>query len=167
MRRTKSLLILMFACLLLATGCGGPKQGSLERADGKESTTSELDTGDGTSTTETTDSAVDQGGEAKGEDSGTEPAGKVTMIDIDVAGDEFRFVKDELKLKPGTYKIRSKNPSSVEHNIAVEGDGVDEEGELVTDGAISEVTVTLKAGEYEFYCTPHRSIGMKGKLIVA
>ena len=45
---------------------------------------------------------------------------------------------------------------------------IDEETKTVT-GAKSDVTVDLKAGEYEFYCNlaqDDRCRGMKGKLVV-
>jgi uncharacterized cupredoxin-like copper-binding protein len=68
----------------------------------------------------------------------------------------------------GAVKIRSKNDSSVDHNIAVQGQGVDEKGPVVKDGATSEVDVDLDAGEYTFYCSVpgHRQGGMEGKLTV-
>ena len=69
---------------------------------------------------------------------------------------------------PGTVKLASPNESSVPHNIAIEGGGLDEEGEVVTGGGVSEITVELKAGEYTFYCSVpgHREGGMLGKLTV-
>jgi uncharacterized cupredoxin-like copper-binding protein len=68
----------------------------------------------------------------------------------------------------GAVKIRSKNDASVDHNIAVQGQGVDEKGPVVKDGGTSEVDVDLKAGEYTFYCSVpgHRQGGMEGKLTV-
>lgn len=89
------------------------------------------------------------------------------VITIDVKPGTLTFEKDELIVPAGKVTLKSKNPDAVEHNIAVEGDGVDEEGELVSNGGVSEVTVELKAGKtYEFYCTPHRSAGMKGTITV-
>ncbi len=69
---------------------------------------------------------------------------------------------------PGSVKLSSPNDSNVPHNIAIEGGGLDEKGEVVQGGGVSEITVELKAGEYMFYCSVpgHREGGMLGKLTV-
>ena len=68
----------------------------------------------------------------------------------------------------GPLTLNSKNASSTPHNIALEGSGVNEEGPVVQGGDTSTVKVTLKAGEYTFYCSVpgHREGGMEGKLTV-
>jgi plastocyanin len=68
----------------------------------------------------------------------------------------------------GPVKIISKNDESIDHNIAVEGTGVDEKGPVVKNGATSEVDLDLDPGEYTFYCSVdgHREGGMEGKLTV-
>lgn len=60
------------------------------------------------------------------------------------------------------------NPSSETHNISIEGNGVDERGELVGEGETSRVTVVLEPSEYTFYCSVplHRDGGMEGTLTV-
>ena len=65
-------------------------------------------------------------------------------------------------------EIDSKNESTTPHDIAVEGGGVNEKGETVSGGGISKVSVSLKAGEYTYYCSlpGHREGGMEGKLTV-
>lgn len=68
----------------------------------------------------------------------------------------------------GPLEITSPNESSVPHNIAVEGNGVDEVGPVVQDGGVSEVEVDLEPGNYAFYCSVpgHREGGMEGELAV-
>jgi mono/diheme cytochrome c family protein len=68
----------------------------------------------------------------------------------------------------GALTLRSPNESAVDHNIAVEGGGLDERGPVVKNGGVSEVEVDLEAGEYTFYCSVpgHREGGMAGKLTV-
>ena len=68
----------------------------------------------------------------------------------------------------GQLKIESPNDSSVEHDIALEGNGVDEKGDVVSNGGVSEFDVDLDAGEYTFYCSVegHREGGMEGTLTV-
>ncbi len=68
----------------------------------------------------------------------------------------------------GALTINSVNASSIPHNIALEGGGVDEQGEVVQDGGTSTVEVDVEPGEYEFYCSVpgHREGGMVGTLTV-
>jgi len=70
--------------------------------------------------------------------------------------------------QPGTVKVESKNEASIDHDIAIEGNGVNDKGEVVNNGGTSEVDVDLKAGDYTFYCSVpgHREGGMEGKLTV-
>jgi uncharacterized cupredoxin-like copper-binding protein len=69
---------------------------------------------------------------------------------------------------PGQLTIDSQNEASIPHNIALEGDGVDEVGPEVTGGGTSEIEVDLQPGEYTFYCSVpgHREGGMEGTLTV-
>jgi plastocyanin len=68
----------------------------------------------------------------------------------------------------GQITIKSPNESSVDHDIALEGNGVDDKGDVVKDGGVSEFSLDLKPGEYTFYCSVdgHRQAGMEGKLTV-
>jgi len=68
----------------------------------------------------------------------------------------------------GQLTIDSQNEASIPHNIALEGDGVDEVGPEVQGGGTSEIDVDLQPGEYTFYCSVpgHRAGGMEGKLTV-
>jgi uncharacterized cupredoxin-like copper-binding protein len=68
----------------------------------------------------------------------------------------------------GSVEFNSPNKSSVDHNIAVDGNGVSKQGPVVKNGAVSKFSVDLKPGEYAFYCSVpgHRQGGMQGKLTV-
>ena len=68
----------------------------------------------------------------------------------------------------GQIELSSPNESSVPHNIAIEGNGVDEVGPVVQDGGTSDVKAKLEPGTYAFYCSVegHREGGMEGKLTV-
>lgn len=78
------------------------------------------------------------------------------------------FDTDELEAEAGSVTIEMENPSAVPHNIAIEGDGVEEEGEVVEQGGVSRVSAELEPGEYTFYCSVpgHREAGMEGTLVV-
>jgi plastocyanin len=68
----------------------------------------------------------------------------------------------------GQLTIDSQNDASIPHDIALEGDGVDEVGETVSNGGTSEIQVDLEPGEYTFFCSVpgHRAGGMEGKLTI-
>jgi len=78
------------------------------------------------------------------------------------------YVFANAQASAGQLEIDSKNDSSVQHDIAIEGNGVDEKGEVVSNGGVSKISADLKAGDYTFYCsvTGHREAGMEGKLTV-
>ena len=78
------------------------------------------------------------------------------------------FVFADATAPAGQLTIESPNESAVDHNIAVEGNGVDEKGPVVKNGGVSDIEVDLDAGEYTFYCSVegHREGGMEGQLTV-
>ena len=80
----------------------------------------------------------------------------------------LKFNKKVLSTKSGAVTINMTNPASIPHGIAVEGNGVDKDGQPVTSGGTSTVSVTLKPGKYTFYCPvdSHRQAGMQGTLTV-
>ena len=55
------------------------------------------------------------------------------------------------------------------HGIGIKTNGVDKDGQIVSPGSKSTVTVNLKPGKYEFYCPipSHKAAGMTGTLIVS
>jgi hypothetical protein len=69
-------------------------------------------------------------------------------------------------LRPGSYTITVSDKSS-QHNFVLTGPGI--KNKQITGLAFrgtKTVTVTLKLGTYTYYCTPHRSSGMKGTFTV-
>ena len=71
-------------------------------------------------------------------------------------------------LQPGALTLNSNNEAAIPHNIALEGGGINEEGPVVQGGETSTIEVTVKPGEYTFYCSVpgHREGGMEGTLTV-
>jgi mono/diheme cytochrome c family protein len=78
------------------------------------------------------------------------------------------FVFADATAPAGQLRIESPNDASVDHNIALEGGGIDEEGPVVNNGGVSEIEVDVEPGEYTFYCSVegHREGGMEGTLTV-
>ena len=81
---------------------------------------------------------------------------------------QLAYETEAATAEAGELTLKSPNPSGTPHNIALEGGGVDEIGKVVTDGGVSEISATVKKGEYTFYCSVpgHREGGMLGKLKV-
>ena len=91
------------------------------------------------------------------------------MLDIPAdPGGALAYKYADAAAPPGKVEIESQNESSIEHDIAIEGNGVNEKGQVVKNGGMSKVTADLKPGEYKFFCTVpgHREGGMEGKLTV-
>jgi plastocyanin len=82
-------------------------------------------------------------------------------------GGDLAFGQTSLEAAAGTVTITFTNESGVPHNVAIEGNGVDEVSETIMEGS-TELTVDLEPGEYTFYCGVggHRAGGMEGTLTV-
>lgn len=81
---------------------------------------------------------------------------------------QLAYVSTQATASSGQLEIDSKNDANIPHDIAIEGNGVDEKGEEVEGGGVSKISVDLKPGTYTYFCTVpgHRAAGMEGKLTV-
>jgi uncharacterized cupredoxin-like copper-binding protein len=84
-------------------------------------------------------------------------------------GGALSYVYANAVAPPGKIEIQSKNASSVQHDIAIEGNGTSElKGPIVSNGGVSKFSADLKPGKYQFFCSVdgHRIAGMQGTLTV-
>lgn len=140
MRRRLPLLLLTTLALVVAVAaCGG-------------------DDDDEGSEEPTTEETTTEGGGGGG--------GTTLTLAADPGGD-LAFDKTELTAPAGEVTIELTNDSGIPHNVEVEGNGVEEVSDTITEGSTS-LTLTLEPGEYEFYCAVpgHREGGMEGTLTV-
>jgi uncharacterized cupredoxin-like copper-binding protein len=92
---------------------------------------------------------------------------------------EFNLSPSTVTLsKPGTYAFKAENEGSAEHNLEIDGKGVESEGgkagearleQNIDSGESGVLTVTFQEpGTYEMYCPVigHRLAGMKGEVVV-
>jgi plastocyanin len=88
-------------------------------------------------------------------------------IDADPTG-QLKFLASTATATAGSVTLRMANKSSVSHDIAIQGGGLNQVGKIVANGGISTVTANLKPGKYTFYCSVpgHRQAGMVGTLTV-
>ena len=103
--------------------------------------------------------------EDSGSDAGSTDTGGLTVIASE--GGDLTWEPTELTAPAGEVTVTLDNPAPVAHDIAIEGNGVDEKSELVTDDTTT-VTAELQPGEYTYYCTVpgHEDAGMTGTLTV-
>jgi plastocyanin len=89
-------------------------------------------------------------------------------LDIPVAASGLAYRFADATAPAGQITIRSENPQSTQHDIAIEGNGVSDKGEIVTSGGVSQFSTDLRPGEYTFFCSVpgHREGGMEGTLTV-
>jgi uncharacterized cupredoxin-like copper-binding protein len=74
------------------------------------------------------------------------------------------------KLTAGKYTFAVSNTGKIQHDLAVEGNGVKEtKTPLINAGQSDSLSVDLKPGTYKFYCTVpgHEQSGMKVSVTVA
>ena len=140
---TRRLLLLLFTTLALVVAvaaCGGDDDESSDEPPAEETTTE--DTGGG------------------GGDTAT------IMLAADPNGD-LAFDQTELSAAAGEVTIEFMNDSGIPHNVEVEGNGVEEVSDTISEGSTT-LTLNLEPGEYEFYCAVpgHREGGMEGTLTV-
>ncbi len=91
----------------------------------------------------------------------------VVQIDADPTG-ALKFTASSASATAGKVTLRMNNKSSVPHDIAVKGAGVNQVGQIVSNGGTSTVSISLPPGTYTFYCSVdgHEAAGMKGTLTV-
>ena len=111
----------------------------------------------GEDTGELAEVGVQKGGKATAENG-------VLQIDADESG-ALAFTASTATAPPGRIEFVMENPSPIQHNIALEGDG---EGDVVGTGGTSRFEATLKPGKYVYVCTVpgHAEGGMKGDVTV-
>jgi uncharacterized cupredoxin-like copper-binding protein len=73
-------------------------------------------------------------------------------------------------LKAGKYKFAVDNTGKIQHDLAIEGNGIKEtKTPLIDAGQSKSLDVDLKPGKYTFFCTVpgHEQLGMKVAVTVA
>ena len=114
------------------------------------------------------DSSSDTGTSSGGASTSSGGGGGGEQLALAADQSQLKFDKTTLSAKAGTVTITMTNPSPIQHDVAIEGNGVEEKGDVVGQGGKSVVTADLKAGTYTFYCSVdgHKDAGMKGELTV-
>jgi hypothetical protein len=83
----------------------------------------------------------------------------------------IRALEDEFSIKldpgspraPGRYTFDVVNQGKTDHDLEIEGEGIEEKTPLIGPGKTARLNADLKPGKYKFYCTVpgHEQSGMK------
>ena len=144
--RTLAFTALLCCLAIVAAGCGDDNNSdSGSSGSGQAADTQTTETGGG----------------------GGGGAAQTLKLSADPSG-ALKFDKSSLTAKAGKVTITLDNPSSIPHAVEIEGNGVEEESDTIGEGETTEVTATVKPGEYEYYCPVdgHKAAGMTGTLTV-
>jgi nitrite reductase (NO-forming) len=148
----RALILLLIAVLSIGflAACGDDDNGSADQTT--EATTAATTPAPPADTTDT---------------SGAAPSGGPTVLNLEADPAMLAFKETELTAPAGEITLKMTNPSSIPHDIAMD-EPTEVTGDVVQDGGVSEITVNLPAGTYEYYCSVpgHEAAGMKGTLTV-
>jgi plastocyanin len=111
--------------------------------------------GGGSSSATSTPTPASGGGSSSG------GAGNGTPVDVALA--DFSIdVAGGTNLQPGPYTFNVTNNGPSAHNLTIEGPGVDDQATPTFSSGTQSLTVTLKKGSYEFFCSVpgHKEAGM-------
>jgi uncharacterized cupredoxin-like copper-binding protein len=123
-------------------------------AAGKHKTTSTTQT---TTTTASTSTAT------------TTTTAAPSVQKIDVTESEWKIVLPKTKLSAGKYEFEVKNDGKFSHDLTIKGPGVSAATPTFNAGQTAKLTVDLKPGSYDFYCSipGHKQAGMDQKVTVS
>jgi plastocyanin len=107
------------------------------------------------------------GGGDNGSGGGNGGGGATTLRLAADPNGALAYDKESLSARAGRVVVAFENSSGVPHAVEVEGNGVEEETETISDGS-ERLALDLEAGEYKFYCPvgSHEQAGMVGTLTV-
>ena len=150
----RGLGVFLVACLLLFVGMMSAVVvfgRESEAATGEAHTTTAATTATTTTTTQGT----------------TTQAAPATQVPVSET--EFKITLAQTPTKAGSYEFVVKNDGKIPHDFVVSGNGVNAKTPLLNPGQSHSVTVDLKPGTYDIYCSVpgHKQAGMDVKVTVS
>jgi uncharacterized cupredoxin-like copper-binding protein len=88
---------------------------------------------------------------------------------VQVSEKEFKITLPSTTLKPGSYTFDLSNDGKIQHDLAIDGPGVNNsKTPVINGGQHATLMVKLAAGTYDFYCSVpgHKQLGMDVKVKV-
>ncbi len=84
---------------------------------------------------------------------------------------EFHIALSKKSFSPGTYKFTAVDKGHLQHNLVIDGPGVNmaKTAGLLSPGQSASVTVTLRKGSYDIFCgvPGHKAEGMNVNITVS
>ena len=102
----------------------------------------------------------------------TAPAPKSTSVakSVSVSESEWKIALPSTTVTAGKYTFEVKNKGQIPHDLTINGPGVsNEKTPVFGPGKTEKLTVELKSGSYDFYCSVpgHKQAGMDVKVTVS
>jgi uncharacterized cupredoxin-like copper-binding protein len=156
----RGLRVFVVTCLLLFVGMMSvvifvARETSEAEAGGEEPTTAETTAPGTTTETSTTQTAT----------TGTTQAAQ----NVVARETEFKIALPKVAVHAGRVTFDVQNQGKIPHDLVVEGNGIDEKTPLLDAGQSKALSVDLKPGTYDLYCSVpgHKEAGMDVKLTVS
>ena len=157
----RGLKVFLVACVLLFVGMLAAveilgKEGEEAKAGGEQTTQTTTP-----STTATTQTATTQ---TTTTTATTQAAQKVAVSET-----EFKIALDPSSVSAGRVSFDVANDGKIPHDFVIKGNGVDEKTSTLAAGDSATLTVDLKPGTYDVYCSipGHKEAGMDVKLTIS
>ena len=93
-----------------------------------------------------------------------------TQKSVSVSETEWKIALPSTTLTAGKYTFDVKNAGHIPHDLTINGPGVsNQKTSLIDAGKSAKLTVELKSGSYDFYCSVpgHKQAGMDVKVTVS
>jgi uncharacterized cupredoxin-like copper-binding protein len=99
---------------------------------------------------------------------GKESESKAAGQTVQVTEVDYKIRLPETTLPAGTYTFEVRNEGKVPHNLTVDGPGGQEATSDIGPGGSKTLTVALKPGSYDLFCSipGHKQLGMDQKVTV-
>ena len=100
---------------------------------------------------------------AAGAPAGSQSSSAKAGTPVTATEQEFSITLSKQTFKPGTYTFTVHNVGHFQHNLTIEGPGIDKTASpTVPGGGTGTLTVTLQKGSYELWCSvdSHKDKGM-------
>ena len=94
----------------------------------------------------------------------TDPTGPDVEPDVVIELRNFEFSDAEVHVSAGST-VRWRNTTSTYHTVTPDGHTAWSEWQTTSDGETFDVRFD-DPGTYDYYCSPHHSIGMTGTIVV-
>jgi uncharacterized cupredoxin-like copper-binding protein len=158
---------MMFAIFFLARE---PEEGRAEGGTRAAETTAASTTAAETTTQATTTQATTTQATTEATSTQATTTAPAAPKKVAVSETEFKIQLATNALSAGRYTFELKNDGKIDHDLVVDGPGVDNENTpVIGSGKTASLTVDLKSGTYELYCSVpgHKQAGMDLKLDVS